>query len=79
MIGKGFSFTTNHVSKLINREPGIVGVLVNIDSSCLESTPAHLRVEGKVAEARMLGELPVFIHHEMFEEITHCDSMDPWS
>ena len=56
-----------------------MGVLVNVDPSCLESMLAHLCIEGKVEEVRMLGEPPVFLHHEMLEEITHCDSMDPWS
>ena len=49
---------------------------MDIYTSCLQSTPAHLSVESKVAEARVTGKPLVFVHQEMSEVIASCDWMD---
>ena len=61
--GRGFTFMSHHVTKIINWQPGIIWMLVNINLACLESTPMHLCVEGKVAKARASGKILVFIKY----------------
>ncbi len=54
-------------------------MLANVDSACLQSTPAHLSVQGKEAKARMPGKPTVFIHYEVFEVVANSDCTWPWS
>ena len=46
-------------------------MLTNIDAAILKSTPTHLGVESEIAEAEVLGESAVFIHHEVFEVVSN--------
>ena len=54
-------------------------VLANVDTTCLQCPPAHLRVESEVAEARMCGKLTIFVHEEMVEVIPNSDLIGLWS
>ena len=46
---------------------------MNIDSAGLKSTPAHLSVECKIVEPRVLGKPTIIIHEKMFEAIANSD------
>ena len=54
-------------------------VLTNVDPAGLKSTPAHLSVESKIAEAGMFGESAIFIHHEVLEVVANSDCVLSWS
>ena len=78
-VGEHFTLATNHVTELFHCELGIMGVLANIDASCLECTPAHLSVEGKVPEARVPGKAAVMVQHQVLEVVAGCDCILAWS
>ena len=78
-VGEHFTLVTNHVTELFLCELGIMGVLVDIDASFLECTPAHLNVEGKVPEVRVPGKVAVMIHHQVLEVVASSDCTLAWS
>ena len=42
---------------------------IQIDSASLKSIPAHLSVECKIAESRVLGKPTIIVREKMFETI----------
>ena len=70
---KRLPLTCNHIMQLFYRQSSIMRVLLNIDSACLKSTPAHLIVECKIAEPRVLGKQTIIVNEKMFEAIADSD------
>ena len=56
-------------------------MLANVDMTCLQCPPAHLRVESdrEVAEARMFGKSTIFVHEEILEVVPNSDLKGSWS
>ena len=48
-------------------------MLTNIDSAYLQSTPAYLSVECKIAEPRVSGKPTIIIHEKVFEVVASGD------
>ena len=56
-------------------ETGIILILVDKDSTRLESPPPHLCVESKEAESGMLCKLTVPVFHQMLKVVAHGHSV----
>lgn len=72
-VGESLSFSTNHVSELINRKLGVTWMLLDVDSSSLKRTPPHLSVEGKESETRVPCEAPITLLEKVGEVVADGD------
>ena len=65
------SLMAYHVPQFIQRQACILWMLLDVYSPCLQSTPPHLSVEGKVAKARVSGKPAIAIPNQVLEVVAH--------